>query len=128
VRFTFVRARNSSQRSRRKRGCTPATKSIACCTFSQRGSTATSAMKLTCRISSARCACGSRPSTRRLPSQRGQAEDRLQRRRLAGAVRADQADDAPGFDREGRVVQRVRRTVGLPQTLGFDQSRHVVAP
>src|ERR1700733_6103674 len=63
-----VRLRNSSARARSKRGCTPAQKLSAWLTFSQRGSTATSAMKHTSLISASRCARGSMPSTRSSPS------------------------------------------------------------
>ena len=56
-----VLARNSTARLRSKRGCTPATKSTACDTLSQRGSTATSAMKQTSFISWSRSVRGSLP-------------------------------------------------------------------
>ncbi|KAG1250980.1 hypothetical protein G6F65_018527 [Rhizopus arrhizus] len=65
---SLVLARKRSQRARSKRGWTPATKSIASRTFSQRGSTATSAMKQMSFISSSRCSRGSRPSTLSSPS------------------------------------------------------------
>ena len=54
--------------ARSKRGCTPATNSIASLTLIQRGSTATSAMKQTSRIRSSRWVRGSRPRTDNWPS------------------------------------------------------------
>jgi len=60
--------RNAWHFSREKRGCTPATKSTASLTRIQRGSTATSAMKHTCFISSLRWRRGSSPSTESRPS------------------------------------------------------------
>jgi hypothetical protein len=54
--------------ARSKRGCTPATNSIASLTRIQRGSTATSAMKQTSFMSSSRSVRGSRPSTLSSPS------------------------------------------------------------
>src|SRR5579864_7667527 len=58
-----VLRRKSLAMARSKRGCTPATNSSACATRSQRGSTATSAMKHTSRISRSRWVRGSSPST-----------------------------------------------------------------
>src|SRR6185437_611805 len=63
-----VLLKKPSARARSKRGCTLATNSMAWLTRSHRGSTATSAMKHTSRISSSRCARGSRPMTWSCPS------------------------------------------------------------
>src|SRR5215471_4031335 len=62
-----VLAKKASAWARWKRGCTPATKSRACETRIQRGSTATSAMKEASRMSRSRSRHGSRPSTRSSP-------------------------------------------------------------
>src|SRR6266849_1225727 len=59
----FVFARKPSAFARSNRGCTPATYSSACETLTHRGSTATSAMKQTSRMSWSRSVQGSRPST-----------------------------------------------------------------
>src|SRR5439155_9762267 len=60
--------RNPSAFARSNRGCTPATYSSNCETRIHRGSTATSAMKLTSLMSSSRCRQGSRPKTLSVPS------------------------------------------------------------
>src|SRR6266849_1148747 len=63
ARRMVVFARKPSAFARSNRGCTPATYSSACETLIQRGSTATSAMKQTSRMSWSRSVQGSRPST-----------------------------------------------------------------
>src|ERR1051325_1039586 len=68
LRRMSVFARSSSPFARRNCGRAPATKSSGCETRSQRGSTATSAMKQTSRIRSSRLVQGSSPSTCNSPS------------------------------------------------------------
>src|SRR6266480_3946929 len=68
VRLMVVLARKPSAFARSNRGCTPATYSSICETRIQRGSTATSAMKETSRMSCSREFQGSRPSTFSSPS------------------------------------------------------------
>ena len=46
------------------------------------------------------------PSTLQLALERREAEDGFQRGRLAGAVRADETDDAAGLDGETHAVER----------------------
>ena len=48
------------------------------------------------------------------------ARDQPEGGRLAGAVRADHADDAAARQREGQVVEQHRVAVGLLQAAGFD--------
>src|SRR6266567_2616287 len=67
-RLMVVWDRNSSAFVRSNRGCTPATYSIICETRIQRGSTATSAIKQTSRMSWSRSLHGSRPRTFSVPS------------------------------------------------------------
>ena len=50
-------------------------------------------------------------------------EHRAQRRRLAGAVRPEEAGDAPGRNREGQIVDRDRRAVPLRQPPHLDRRR-----
>ena len=61
-----------------------------------------------------------------LAFERDQPEDRLQRGGLAGAVGADEADDAAGVDLEGGAVQRQLVLVGLAQAAGADDRGAVV--
>src|SRR5690606_29493518 len=57
---------------------------------------------------------------RKLALERGQAEDGLQRRGLAGTVGADQADDAARLDGEADFVQRRLAAVLLAEVAGDD--------
>ncbi len=95
----WVFARNPVARSRRNRGCTPATKSMAWSTRSHAGSTATSAMKQASlherrafakRFASQHC---------QLPFVAGQPQDGAQSGGLTGAIGTDESDDAACLDR-----------------------------
>ena len=117
-------ARKVSAALRAKRGCTPATKSIACCTLQparqhrdvgDEGDALHQLVALVVRVESEHA---QRSLAAREP------EHRLERGGLAGAVRADQADDAAGLDLEGDAVERRGLAEALPQSLGFDQSGH----
>ena len=59
------------------------------------------------------------------------AEDRVEQRRLAGAVRADDADDLAGLQRERHAVDGLDRAVVLADVLDFEErlaaARHVAA-
>src|SRR5690606_9733144 len=57
-----------------------------------------------------------------------QAQHRLERGGLAGAVGADQADDAAGGDPERGRVQRDGVLVGLAQAVGIDYGVHHASP
>ena len=58
------------------------------------------------------------------PCRRGEeADGEVQQGRLAGAVRADQADDVAGGDVEVALVQRPATAVALAQTLGTEDPR-----
>ena len=50
------------------------------------------------------------------------AGDRLHQGRLAGAVVADQADDAARLDRESDAAQRLDRAEGLAHVVEFEQA------
>ena len=52
-----------------------------------------------------------------------EADDRLEGRRLAGAVRADDAHDLPGANLERDVVQDVDLAVARRETVGDEQRR-----
>ena len=56
------------------------------------------------------------------------AEDRQQRRRLAGAVAADQADGLAGVDLEVDAVEHARAAVGGVDVLELQQRGHPSAP
>ncbi len=57
-------------------------------------------------------------------ARRRQAGDGAQRRRLAGAVGADQRDDLALVDRERDALERLDRAVGGADVLEFEQRRH----
>src|SRR5262249_37613777 len=59
---------------------------------------------------------------------RREAEDRVQRRRLAGAVGADEPEDAALLDGEVDAVERDGRAVGLAQAAGLDAGHGVSSP
>src|SRR5574337_946424 len=63
-----------------------------------------------------------------LAAEIGEAKDRLERSRLARAVRADQAHDAAGLDLEADLVQRQRRFVVLAEAVGRDHRAHACSP
>ena len=77
-------------------------------------------MKQTSRISASRSVQGSRPSTVSSPSIGREAEDGVQRGALAGAVGADEAEDAAFVDAEVDAVEGDRCAVGLAQAARFD--------
>src|SRR5205823_597414 len=56
------------------------------------------------------------------------ARDRPERRRLAGAVRAEHRGDLPLLDRERDAVQRLYRTVARFDALELEQGRHEATP
>ena len=73
--------------------------------------------------SRARCAATSRSNIAAEPDgRREQAEQDLDQRALAGAVRPDEPDHA-GFEREVEVVERDDRAIGLRQRPRGDQSQ-----
>src|SRR5262249_27043561 len=57
-----------------------------------------------------------------------EAEDRVERGALAGAVGTDQSEDAPFIDAKIDAVQRDRAAVGLAEAARFDQCHSVSAP
>ena len=57
-----------------------------------------------------------------------EAEDRIERGGLAGAVGADQSEDAPFFDAQIDAVERDRRAERLAQTACFDAWHGLSAP
>ena len=59
-----------------------------------------------------------------LPFVGGQPQDGAQRGGLTGAVRADEPDDAAGFDREIGAIQRDVRSILFCQITSFYQRRH----
>jgi hypothetical protein len=77
-------------------------------------------MKQTSRMSRSRSVHGSRPSTLQLALEGREAEDRVERGGLAGAVRADEPEDAALLDAQVDAVQRDGRAEGLAQAAGFD--------
>src|SRR5690606_30877556 len=54
-----------------------------------------------------------------------EAEDRLERRRLAGAIGTDQADDAAGVDLEVDRIERNGVAVALAQSAGLHDGVHL---
>ena len=62
---------------------------------------------------------GVAPEHRELSLVRHEAEDRVQRGRLAGAVGPDEPEDAALFDAQIGAVERDGRAVGLAQAAGF---------
>ena len=52
-----------------------------------------------------------------------QSLDALHRRRLAGAVRADEAEDLALEDLEGDILHRADRAVGFREAGGLDDTR-----
>ena len=71
--------------------------------------------------------CGSWPSTRHLARvARAVALEDLDRRRLAGAVRAEQAEDLALLDLEVDAAHRLERAVRLPQAADGDRASRSV--
>src|SRR6266513_707059 len=58
----------------------------------------------------------------------GQSDDHAHRRRLAGAVRAEEAGDDTGPDRESEVADRDLRSVCLGQSACFDHVTKAAGP
>ena len=68
---------------------------------------------------------GRPPSTSIVPAGRLQhADGEVQQRALAGAVGADEPDDASGGDVQRAVRERVAAAVALAQSLGLDRGGH----
>src|SRR5437868_12438274 len=58
----------------------------------------------------------------------GEAEDGVERGALAGAIRADQAEDAALFDTQIDAVERDRRAVRFAEAAGFYACHEFSAP
>ena len=105
-------ARDRSADARRRRNRSPR------CTRIQRGSTATSAMKQTCSISSSRCVRGSRPSTFSSPSKSVRPRIAFSAVVLPAPLGPIRPTMRPGCDLEADVVQRQLVAVALASGRG----------
>jgi hypothetical protein len=64
---------------------------------------------------------------RRAARRRSQAEQHAQRRRLPGAIGAEEARDRARLEHERQTVNRQDAAEPLRQRVGYDDSRHAIA-
>ena len=109
VRLMSLRARKCSQTSRRNRGCVAPTKSISWDDADPARQHRDVGDEADVLHEPVALVVGVEAEHRELAVEAREAEQGLERGRLAGAVRADQPDDAAGLDVEIHVVECARR-------------------